>query len=192
MKMLFTTTLLAMLFTNLMAVSETSLENPKPIEASNKFKEVLHFDIPARTIGCILKEVTLQPDPEAETGAAIVINADANPGLYKYPITIGIYNVSKKAGVVSRVINNTEIAGKGYFWYKMPNFILPEDDCYMYLSQSWGAQIPMSSIGKLEKSKPLDVFVRMKVEGPMYQGGGGTPSRICIDRVVITQANTVE
>lgn len=165
---------------------------PADYRISDKFKKIQHLDSPASAIGCLLPEVSLQVDPEAETGAAIVINADANPGLYKYPITMGIYNVSKSAGVVSRVINRAEIGGKGYFWYKMPNFVLPKDNCYIYLSQSWGAQLPANSVGQLDKSKPLDVFVRMKVEGPMYLEGPVAPSRIYIDRVVITQANTGE
>lgn len=162
---------------------------PAGYSVSDKFKKIPHLDNPASSIGCVIAGVTLQVDPEAETGAAIVVDADTDPNLYKYPITMGIYNVSKSAGVVSREINRTEVGGKGYFWYKIPNFILPQDDCYMYLSQSWGAQLPVNSVGHLDKSKPLDIFVRMKVEGPMYLGGPVAPSRIYIDRVVITQAN---
>ena len=165
---------------------------PAGYRVSDKFKKIPHLDNPASAIGCLIPDATLQIDPEAETGAAIVINADTNPNLYKYPITMGIYNVSKSAGVVSREINRTEIGGKGYFWYKIPNFILPKDDCYMYLSQSWGAQLPINSVGQLDKSKPLDIFVRMKVEGSMYLEGPVAANRIYIDRVVITQANMVK
>lgn len=159
---------------------------------SEKFRNVKHIDIPASEIFCRIPEVKLQPDPEAETGSAIVIDADAKPQLYKYPITMGIYNETRKNGVVSRVINKSEIGGKGYFWYKMPAKLPPADACFMYFSQSWGAQLSINNVGQLDKSKPLDIFVRMKLEGPMYFNGPSAPSRIYLDRIIITQSGAVK
>ena len=161
-------------------------------KVSEKFRRVPHVDCPAGEIGCLIPSVTLQLDPEAETGAAIVINADTDAKLYQYPITMGVYNPVRGAGVVSRLIPRAEVGGPGYFWYKIPNVTLPQDNCYLYLSQSWGAQLPLNSVGMLDKSRPLDIFVRMKLQGPLYLSGSPAPSRINIDRIVITQAGAVK
>ena len=76
------------------------------------------------------------------------------------------------------------VPGK-YQWIKVDNVKLPDSACYLWLTNSWKIQIPLNNLAPLDRNKRITAHIHVKFEGDLYYGDG-KPSRIYIDRVIIT------
>ncbi len=165
---------------------------PLTVVPSEKFQGISHADRPAAVLSAVLDHTRLVPDAEAETGAAVAAEIDpADPGVYTRPVSLGVYNPVRQLGVAAMDIPRDQTARPGYHWYCLRHVQLPEDSCFLWLSPSWGIQLSLSDVAPLRREEPLDIWVRMKTAGPLFQPGSGEPGRISFDRVVLTPAGAL-
>ena len=133
------------------------------------------------------RDMSIVKDEESGIGVALMIDADTNRKTYKFPMTFGMYNKGKARGIVSRVFKKEVFVPEKYQWITVDNILLPpEDNCYLWLTNSWKVQIPLNNLKPLDRSKRITAHIHVKFTGDLYYENG-KPSRIYIDRVVITQ-----
>ena len=131
------------------------------------------------------REMTIAADPDSPIGAALIVDADKNRKTYKFPMTFGVYNKGEAKGVTARKFAKEKFIPGKYQWIKIDNVKLPDAPCYLWLTNSWKIQIPLNNTAPLDRKKRITAHIHIKFEGDLYYGDG-KPSRICIDRVIIT------
>ena len=159
---------------------------PIDFEPEARFANVPHVDITPGEMPLVLgREMTIIKDPESSIGVSLVIDADRNRKTYKFPMTFGMYDKGNRKGIVSRVFQKETFVPNQYQWIQVANVKLPDSVCYLWLTNSWKVQIPLNNIAPVDRTKRITAHIHVKFEGDLYYGDG-KPSRIYIDRVIIT------
>jgi len=151
-----------------------------------EFADKPHIDISPGEMPLVIgREMTIAADPDSPIGAALIVDADKNRKTYKFPMTFGVYNKGEAKGVTARKFAKEKFIPGKYQWIKIDNVKLPDAPCYLWLTNSWKIQIPLNNTAPLDRKKRITAHIHIKFEGDLYYGDG-KPSRICIDRVIIT------
>ncbi len=150
------------------------------------FAKVPHVDITPGEMPLVIgREMTIVKDKDSPIGVALMIDTDQNRKTYKFPMTFGMYDKGNRKGIVSRVFQKDKFSPYKYQWIKVANVKIPDSACYLWLTNSWKVQIPLNNIAPVDRKKPITAHIHVKFEGDLYYNDG-KPSRIYIDRVVIT------
>lgn len=159
---------------------------PIDFQPESIFAKVPHFDVTPGEMPLVLgREMSIVKDKDSSIGVSLMINADANRKSYKFPMTFGIYDKAGRKGVTARVFKKEKFIPNKYQWIKVDNVKLPDSVCYLWLTNSWKIQIPLNNLAPVDKTKRITAHIHVKFEGDLYYQDG-KPSRIYIDRVVIT------
>ncbi len=173
---------------SLMARFENFDKVPYDYPEEPLFAAVPHVDVTPGDMPLVLgREMAVIQDDTSPIGATMMIDADTNRKTYKFPMTFGMFNKSKAQGIVSKVFQKEKFVPEKYQWVAVEDILLPPDDnCYLWLTNSWKIQIPLANLRPLDRSRRITANIHVKFSGDLYYGDG-KPSRIFIDRVVITQ-----
>ena len=152
-----------------------------------EFAGIPHLDFTPGEMPLVLgREMKILPDSDSPIGVALVVDADSNRKTYGFPMTFGVYNKEGRKGITSRVFPKEEFQQDRYQWVKVHAKLHPTESCYLWLTNSWKVQIPLDNIKPLDRSKVITAHIHVKFTGDLYYGDG-KPSRIFINRVVLTQ-----
>lgn len=150
------------------------------------FARIPHIDITPGEMPLVLgREMTIVKDPDSPIGVSLMIDADRNRKTYKFPMTFGVYDKERKRGVTARKFEKQKFIPRKYQWIKVDKVKLPDSICYLWLTNSWKIQIPLNRLAPLDRKKRITAHIHIKFEGDLYYQDG-QPSRIYIDRVIIT------
>lgn len=159
---------------------------PIDFPPAKEFANVPHIDVTPGEMPLVLgREMSIVKDPESPIGVALVVNADHNRKSYKFPMTFGVYDKGGRKGITARKFEKEKFVPGKYQWIKVDNVKLPDSACYLWLTNSWKIQIPLNNLAPLDRNKRITAHIHVKFEGDLYYGDG-KPSRIYIDRVIIT------
>lgn len=159
---------------------------PIDFPPAKEFVKKPHIDVTPGEMPLVLgREMAIVKDPDSPIGVALVVNADHNRKSYKFPMTFGVYDKGGRKGITARKFEKSKFVPGKYQWIKVDNVKLPDSACYLWLTNSWKIQIPLNNISPLDRKKRITAHIHVKFEGDLYYGDG-KPSRIYIDRVVIT------
>lgn len=159
---------------------------PIDFEPDPLFKNVPHVDITPGEMPLVIgREMTIVKDKDSPIGVALMIDADKNRKTYKFPMSFGMYDKGNSKGIVSKVFPKDKFIPNRYQWIKVANIKLPDSACYLWLTNSWKVQIPLNNIAPVDRNKRITANIHVKFEGDLYYNDG-KPSRIYIDRVIIT------
>ena len=159
---------------------------PIDFDPAPEFANIPHLDITPGEMPLVVgREMTIIKDKTSPIGVSLMVDADKNRKTYKFPMTFGVYNKGQSKGVVSRVFPKDKFIPNKYQWIKVANVKLPDSACYLWLTNSWKIQIPLNNIAPIDRKKPITAHIHVKFEGDLYYNDG-KPSRIYIDRVIIT------
>ena len=159
---------------------------PIDFPPAREFANVPHIDVTPGEMPLVLgREMSIVKDPESPIGVALVVNADHNRKSYKFPMTFGVYDKGGRKGITARKFEKGKFVPGKYQWIKVDNVKLPDSACYLWLTNSWKIQIPLNNLAPLDRNKRITAHIHVKFEGDLYYGDG-KPSRIYIDRVIIT------
>lgn len=132
------------------------------------------------------------PDAEAESGIAVRLElSDEDMEKYKLPMGWGAYAPSGKKSLGSATIRPQDVPGPGYHWYRLPPVAVPPST-YVYFFWSWIVQFPVAEAGDASRPEEmLDVWARIKFEGPGFpHGRPGQKNAICVERVIVVRGAT--
>ncbi len=162
-----------------------------------KFRDVPLTDITvygAQTTRNHANEAKVIHDEEAESGRATRLLMDDVPqaqrDMYKLPMPWGIYDPLKAKYLFSTgKIQDTDIPGPGYHWYKMGDLALESDDSYLHFFWSWHIQIDLSNtFDKKNPGQQYEVWANVKFEGPMFpHGTAAQKDAISVERVALVK-----
>ena len=159
---------------------------PIDFDPAPEFANIPHLDITPGEMPLVVgREMTIIKDKTSPIGVSLMIDADKNRKTYKFPMTFGMYNKGQSKGIVSKVFQKDKFIPNKYQWVKVANVKLPDSACYLWLTNSWKVQIPLNNIAPVDRKKPITAHIHVKFEGDLYYNDG-KPSRIYIDRVIIT------
>lgn len=159
---------------------------PIDFDPAPEFANIPHLDITPGEMPLVVgREMTIIKDKTSPIGVSLMIDADKNRKTYKFPMTFGMYNKGQSKGIVSKVFQKDKFIPNKYQWIKVANVKLPDSACYLWLTNSWKVQIPLNNIAPVDRKKPITAHIHVKFEGDLYYNDG-KPSRIYIDRVIIT------
>lgn len=159
---------------------------PVDFEPEPRFANVPHVDITPGEMPLVIgREMTIIKDKDSPIGVSLMIDADRNRKTYKFPMTFGMYDKGNRRGIVSRVFKKEKFIPNKYQWIQVANIKLPDSVCYLWLTNSWKVQIPLNNLKPVDRNKRITAHIHVKFEGDLYYGDG-KPSRIYIDRVIIT------
>ena len=159
---------------------------PVDFDPVPEFAGIPHIDIAPGEMPLVLgREMTIVKDSDSPIGVSLMVNADHNRKSYKFPMTFGVYDKGGKKGVTARVFAKNKFIPRKYQWIKVDKVKLPDSICYLWLTNSWKIQIPLNNLTPLDRKKRITAHIHIKFEGDLYYQDG-KPSRIYIDRVIIT------
>ena len=125
----------------------------------------------------------LVKDPDAREGCAFEIIHVKGPNYYALPFEAGTYDVPGGKSLSKRQWQ-TLPDGEGYHWLYISRTKLNQG-CYAYLTRSWNIQAKFKQYLELGE-KNLDVWCRVKFEGPAYKKKG-TKNRILVDSISVIE-----
>lgn len=165
-------------FVELLTGDTTPIEEP----AEFKGKTVRHFT-PSKLILFRTPNIRLVKDRDAREGCAFEASYVSGINYYNLPFQAGTYDVPGGKSLSMR--QWTELpAGEGYHWYHISTTKLHQG-CYVYVLRSWNIQAKLNKYLELG-GKTLDVWCRVKFEGPLYKKQG-TKNRILIDSISVVE-----
>ncbi len=130
------------------------------------------------------KSVRLVDDPDSEAGRAIQVDADGSDH-FNLPYTIGLYDNGARRVVVKKSFQRP-LSECGYAWYDVGEALIPTNRATIWLTGTW--QTNLSTKDKKELyGRRFSIHVSAKFTGRKYQPGSDEPSRIWIDRVVLSE-----
>jgi len=162
-----------------------------PAQFQNVPRNRIH-DFPAtmtRNWGDIVKVVK---DAEAETGLAnkLDLTADYVPDAEKYvlPMPWGLYGVTEKRCITSRVIQAADIPGPGYHWYQLGTVPIAPG-YYVYFFWSWIIQAEVDNVcDPIKPEQSFEIWARIKFEGPRFpHHRPGDRDAIYVERLLLIQ-----
>jgi hypothetical protein len=127
-------------------------------------------------------------DPQA---AASICVAKATEG--ELPLTYGFYDETTRTFAISSKIEKTEITSADYRLYKLGRATLNEH-CRVWITSSWQVSFALGSFyDSAQPAQPWDIYVSLRFEGPAYiEGAGGRTNGVCVDRLILVQAETAQ
>jgi len=162
-----------------------------PLVASRPPKRFASFDqskihdFPSYKFSLFDTFLKMVPDPDAETGTAIKIDAEK----MKLPIHCGLHASDHGIDLGSFGFEASQISGPGYRWYKVATSSLYH---ISILTFGWLAQMPLDSLtaelDKPEDGKKYEAWLRLKFTGPAFPyGKPDEENAIWIDRAVLVE-----
>jgi hypothetical protein len=134
--------------------------------------------------------VKVVPDAEAETGITDRLElCDEDMQKYKLPMPWGLYDQIKQEGLVGQAIQEADVPGPGYHWYKMGTYRIGPS-YYQYFFWSWIIQFDVDNVYDAKSpEQKWEVWARVKFEGPGFpHGKPGDKAAICVERLGLVKA----
>ena len=156
--------------------------NPIQEPAAFKGKTVRHFT-PSKLILFRNANMRLVKDPDAREGCAFEIVHVTGTNYYTLPFQAGTYDVPGGKSLSEKQWK-TLPDGEGYHWLHVSTTKLNQG-CYAYVTRSWCIQAKFNRYLELGEKK-LDVWCRVKFEGPAYKKKG-TKNRILVDSISVVE-----
>lgn len=133
----------------------------------------------------------LKDDPESEAGYAAVLDFDRDGQKVKLgkntllPLTMGIYDRSKKRTIFKNLLKKEQVKKRGYNWYKLGVFTMTPD-AYFY-GLNWMVQQTFSGVYDPRcPNQRYELWVSVKFTGPAYPfGKKDEHNAIYLDRVLL-------
>ncbi len=130
-----------------------------------------------------LKAIKIVSDPDSEAGYAAKITVSANPKMYDPPFVMGFRDRGAKKTFPLKLTSFPQ--EKGYHWYKLGTFKLPET-ADIFLSRSWCIKLHLA---KIPETRPLEFWVSLKFTGPKFRKGDTAENAIYADHIVAIPQN---
>ena len=164
-------------------MGDTSIQVPEPAEFNGK--TVQHFAASSLTLHsnpCM----RLIKDPDAREGCAFEVLCDRRPDFFALPFEAGCYDTVAARTTLKRSWDKVPQA-KGFQWLHLGTDNLHQR-YYIYLTRSWEIQASMLNYLAFG-GKKLDVWVRLKFEGPMFYPDepAEKTSRIVVDSISLVE-----
>ena len=141
----------------------------------------------ADEISSIGSTITVIPDQTSEFGSSLKIEVPKGSRTHRLPQSCGIYSLSQSKEIYHWKFTRKDLKDNEWQWLELKNVLLPEgNNCYLYITNSWVAQVLLAYLGDIDRSKPFDLRVHIKFDGDFFFGNG-KESFIYIDRVDVVQ-----
>lgn len=141
----------------------------------------------ADEISSIGSTITVIPDKTSEFGSSLKIAIPATNKTHRLPQTCGIYSLSQSKEIYLWQFTRKDLKENQWQWLDLKDVLLPEgNNCYVYLTNSWVAQVLLAYLGDIDRSKKFDIRVHIKFDGQLFFENG-RENVIYIDRVDVVQ-----
>lgn len=156
----------------------------RPPKKFGIYNQAKVYDFPSYEFSLFETFLRMVPDPEAETGCAVQIDADKTA----MPMYSGLYAPEYPKDLGSLVLQTSQITGPGYQWYKVGKSSLYHISVLYTLG--WLAQMPLDRLTALvnqpENSTKYEAWIRIKFTGINYPyGKPNEPNAIWVDRAIL-------
>jgi hypothetical protein len=158
--------------------------SPRKAEKDPKNHVVSYYSDEISSIG---STITVIPDKTSEFGSSLKIAIPKGSRTHKLPQSCGIYSLSQSKEIYHWKFTREDLKDNEWQWLELKNVQLPEgNNCYLYITNSWVAQVLLAYLGDIDRSKPIDLRVHIKFDGDFFFGNG-KENFIYIDRVDVVQ-----
>ena len=141
----------------------------------------------ADEISSIGSTITVVPDKTSEFGSSLKIAIPETNRTHRLPQTCGIYSLSQSKEIYHWQFTRKDLKENQWQWLDLKDVLLPEgNNCYVYLTNSWVAQVLLAYLGDIDRSKKFDIRVHIKFDGQLFFENG-RENVIYIDRVDVVQ-----
>ena len=171
--------------------NENALRKPNPPPAFMKGIKTVEFNSGFSRAGQHVRAIT---EKDAINKSAYCIHVDEVPANIKLPEVFGFWERYPKIAT-KRFITEEELAkfGPGYHWFKCGNIDAKDlRDIRVYISRQWTLQKNLpQALPHVWSGKKMDLWIHIKFEGPKFYKGSKDANRICVDRVIFTEAGKI-
>ncbi len=141
----------------------------------------------ADEISSIGSTITVVPDKTSEFGSSLKIAIPENNRTHRLPQSCGIYSLSQNKEIYFWQFFRKDLKENEWQWIELKDILLPEgNNCYVYITNSWVAQVLLAYLGDVDRSKKFDIRVHIKFDGQLFFENG-RKNVIYIDRVDVVQ-----
>ena len=145
----------------------------------------------ADEISSIGSTITVIPDQTSAFGSSLKITVAPGSRTHRLPQSCGIYSLSRSREIFHWTFTGKDLKNDQWQWLELKNIRLPEgNNCYLYITNSWVAQVLLAYLGDIDRGKPFDIRVHIKFCGDHFFGNG-KDSFIYIDRVDVVQSKKI-
>lgn len=157
---------------------------PRKVETDTKNNIVSFY---ADEISSIGKTINVIPDKTSLYGSSLKIVVPKGNKTHRLPQRCGIYSLSQSKEIFQWSFTKKDLTNGQWQTLELKNILLPpNNNCYLYITNSWVAQVLLAYLGKIDRNKPFDMKVHIKFEGNLFFNDN-KPSLIYIDRVDVIQ-----
>ena len=97
----------------------------------------------------------------------------------------GIYNLSTKLTSRFPTIQEKDVPGPGYNWYKAGTYKVNSNH-YMFFFSSWVLQCDFDDLDSDNPNQQYEVWARIKFEGPAFpHGNKNAKNGIFVERIIL-------
>ncbi len=158
---------------------------PRKVEKDPLYNITSYYADEISTIG---SSVNVVPDATSEYGSSIKILVDKGARTHRLPQSCGIYSLSQNKEIYHWKLTREQLLENKWQWIELKDILLPEgNNCYIYMTNSWVAQILLAYLGDVDRSKPFNIRVHFKFDGKLFFENNNRESVIYIDRVDVYQ-----
>ena len=158
---------------------------PRKVEKDPLYNITSYYADEISTIG---SSVNVVPDATSEYGSSIKILVGKGVRTHKLPQSCGIYSLSQNKEIYHWKLTREQLLENKWQWIELKDILLPEgNNCYIYMTNSWVAQILLAYLGDVDRSKPFNIRVHFKFDGKLFFENNNRESVIYIDRVDVYQ-----
>ena len=158
---------------------------PRRKAADTEYNVTSYFADEISTIG---SSVNVVPDKTSEVGSSIKILVDKGARTHRLPQSCGIYSLSQNKEIYHWKLTREQLRENEWQWIEFKDIKLPEgNNCYIYMTNSWVAQVLLAYLGDIDRNYPFNIRVRFKFDGKLFFENNNRESVIYIDRVDIYQ-----
>ena len=141
----------------------------------------------ADEISSIGSTVTIVPDKTSACGSSLKITVPPGGKTHRLPQSCGIYSLSQNREIFHWEFTRSDLKDNQWQYLELKNILLPEgSNCYLYITNSWVAQVLLAYLGDIDRSRPFDIRVHIKFDGDLFFKNG-KKNFIFIDRVDVIQ-----
>ena len=157
---------------------------PRKAESDSKNNVVSFY---ADEISSIGSTITVVPDKTSAYGSSLKIAVPAGNKTHRLPQSCGIYSLSQSKEIYHWKFTRKDLKENQWQYLELKNILLPEgNNCYLYITNSWVAQVLLAYLGNIDRSKPFNIRVHVKFDGDLFFKNG-KKDFIFIDRVDVIQ-----